>query len=304
MLNGIISHNPLSLHPEAMKKSSTISVIQTQEAPIERILGQQAHVISRTVMLQNRDIQAERIIVSFDEHNWPEEHARLNLFPIADGQFCLQLLYLQYNSHPGEAEVVWIEFKPTYFEQYPISLLETEQPFRFDQVTEQQFSICSQSTAMLQQMKEPSAPTAFTQALQQKETIIALLRRALECITMPFTVCPVPACRFLAYDSEREKVMEARRVVELHFDNPLTIKELSRKVAMNECYLKKGFKALTGKTIHEYTQDLRINKAKEMLQQQGLSVSDVANTLGFSSISHFSTAFKKATGMKPCELLS
>ena len=73
---------------------------------------------------------------------------------------------------------------------------------------------------------------------------------------------------------------------------------------MNECYLKKGFKALTGKTIHEYTQDLRINKAKEMLQQQGLSVSDVANTLGFSSISHFSTAFKKATGMKPCELLS
>lgn len=287
-----------------MKKSSTISVIQTQEAPIERILGQQAHVISRAVMLQNRDIQAERIVVSFDEHNWPEEHARLNLFPIADGQFCLQLLYLQYNSKPGEAEVVWIEFKPTYFEQYPISLLETEQPFRFDQVTEQQFAICSQSTAMLQQMKEPTAPTAFTQTLQQKETIIALLRRALECITMPFTVCPVPACRFLAYDSEREKVMEARRVVELHFDNPLTIKELSRKVAMNECYLKKGFKALTGKTIHEYTQDLRISKAKEMLQQQGLSVSDVANTLGFSSISHFSTAFKKATGMKPCELLS
>jgi AraC-like DNA-binding protein len=72
---------------------------------------------------------------------------------------------------------------------------------------------------------------------------------------------------------------------------------------MNECYLKKGFKALTGKTIHEYTQELRISKAKEMLSKEGLSVSDVANTLGFSSISHFSTAFKKATGMKPCELL-
>lgn len=288
-----------------MKRGSTISTsIQATEAPIERILGQQAHVISRSLLLENRDIHAEQIIVTFDEHNWPEEHARLNLFPTADGQFCLQLLYLQYTTKPGEAEVMWIEFKPTYFEQYPISLLETEQPFRFDQVTEQQFSICSQSTAMLQQMKQPTAPTAFTQALQQKETIIALLRRALECITMPFTVCPVPACRFLAYDSEREKVMEARRVVEMHFDNPLTIKELSRKVAMNECYLKKGFKALTGKTIHEYTQDLRISKAKEMLQQQGLSVSDVANTLGFSSISHFSTAFKKATDMKPCELLS
>ncbi|MBS1690543.1 MAG: helix-turn-helix transcriptional regulator, partial [Bacteroidetes bacterium] len=63
------------------------------------------------------------------------------------------------------------------------------------------------------------------------------------------------------------------------------------------------FKALVGKTIHEYQQGLRITKAKELLQQEGQSVSDVANILGYSSISHFSTAFKKATGMKPCELL-
>ena len=72
---------------------------------------------------------------------------------------------------------------------------------------------------------------------------------------------------------------------------------------MNECYLKKGFKTVTGKTIHEYHQELRISKAKELLQQQGQSVTDVANTLGYSSISHFSTAFKRVTGLKPCELL-
>jgi AraC-like DNA-binding protein len=40
-----------------------------------------------------------------------------------------------------------------------------------------------------------------------------------------------------------------------------------------------------------------------MLQQEGQTVSEVAGALGYSSISHFSTAFKKATGMKPCELL-
>jgi AraC-like DNA-binding protein len=87
------------------------------------------------------------------------------------------------------------------------------------------------------------------------------------------------------------------------YDKPLTIKELSRKVAMNECYLKKGFKTLMGKTINEYQQELRITRAKELLQQQGQTVSEVAGALGYSSISHFSTAFKKATGMKPCELL-
>jgi AraC-like DNA-binding protein len=131
-----------------------------------------------------------------------------------------------------------------------------------------------------------------------------LLRRALECITIPFETCQVPACRFLAYESEREKIQEARQIIEQSIDQPHTIKELSRKVAMNECYLKKGFKAIVGKTIHEYQQELRIAKAKELLQQQGCTVTDVANILGYSSISHFSTAFKRITGMKPCELLA
>lgn len=273
------------------------------QAPIERVLGGQARVLNRSTMPVSRFVYTEWIEVGFDEGKWPEEHARLNLFPIEDGQFCLQLMYLTYTEQPGNASICWMEFLPGFFDQYPLEMLTAEQPFRFDKVTEQQFTICAQTTALLQQMQATNAPTDFTKALQLGETSAHLLRRALECITMPFTVCPVPACRFLAHDSEREKVLEAKRVIEATIDQPFTIKELSRKVAMNECYLKKGFKALLGKTIHEYQQELRIARAKELLVQPGLSVSDVANSLGYSSISHFSTAFKKATGMKPCELL-
>ena len=251
----------------------------------------------------NSFVHAEWIEVNFPDGAWPEEHARLNLFPIGDGQFCLQLLYLQYAKEPGNANICWIEFRPEFFEQYPLSVLSAEEPFSFDQVTEQQFSICTQTVRLLKQIREVSSPSALKKALQQTEVAIQMLRRALDCIALPFTVCPVPACRFLAYDSEREKVLDARRMIEQNIEQSFTIKELSRKVAMNECYLKKGFKALVGKTIHEFQQDLRIAKAKELLQQPGYSVSDVANSLGYSSISHFSTAFKKATGLKPCELL-
>ncbi len=273
-------------------------------APIERILGQQAKVLNRSLLPVNQSVDAEWIEVTFEEAVWPEEHARLNLFPIADGQFCLQLMYLQYTTQPGNAMICWLEFKPKFFEQYPIDTLMANTPFRFDKVTEQQFTVCAQSISLLEKLQDLNAPTGFIQALQHTEVVMQLLRRAMECVTVPFTVCPVPACRFLAHDSEREKIMEARRVIEQTIDQPLTIKELSRKVAMNECYLKKGFKALFAKTIHEYQQELRISKAKELLKMQGLSVSDVANSLGYSSISHFSTAFKKATGMKPCELLA
>jgi len=279
-----------------------IDSIQRNPA-LKRFLGENIQVAAHEQMSVNNYIKAEWLEVAFPENEMPEDHGRLHLFPIDDNKFCLQLMYLQEVANTYTAEVCILNFLPGFFDQYPVEILMANQPFRFDQTTEQQFNICAQTRMLLDQLQQTAA-TPFLQALQQNETAMQLMRRSLQCITLPFTACQVPACRFLVNDSEREKVMEATRVIAAHIDQPLTIRELARKVAMNECYLKKGFKALVGKTIHEYQQGLRITKAKELLQQEGQSVSDVANILGYSSISHFSTAFKKATGLKPCELLN
>jgi AraC family transcriptional regulator len=110
-------------------------------------------------------------------------------------------------------------------------------------------------------------------------------------------------CKFLATETEREKIIKAREILLQQIGEPLTIKELSRKVAINECYLKKGFRELYGQTIFDFYQSQRMEHAKYLLYSKGLSVTDVSDKLGYSSISHFSTAFKKLTGIKPCELL-
>lgn len=112
------------------------------------------------------------------------------------------------------------------------------------------------------------------------------------------------SCKFLANDLDREKILNAREVLLQHIGDPITIKELSRKVAINECYLKKGFKEIFGTTIFDFYQQQRMEHAKYLLYEKGLSVTDVSAILGYSSISHFSTAFKKHTGLKPCELLN
>jgi len=111
------------------------------------------------------------------------------------------------------------------------------------------------------------------------------------------------SCKFLANELDREKILNAREVLLKHIGEPITIKELSRKVAINECYLKKGFKEIFGTTIFDFYQQQRMEHAKYLLYEKGLSVTDVSALLGYSSISHFSTAFKKHTGLKPCELL-
>jgi len=110
-------------------------------------------------------------------------------------------------------------------------------------------------------------------------------------------------CKFLANEADRDKIVRAREVLLQHIGEPLTIKELSRKVAINECYLKKGFKEMFGTTIFDFYQSQRMEHARYLLYEKGLSVTDVSVLLGYSSISHFSTAFKKHTGLKPCELL-
>jgi AraC family transcriptional regulator len=111
------------------------------------------------------------------------------------------------------------------------------------------------------------------------------------------------SCKFLANEADREKIALARKILLQHIGEPLTIRELSRKAAINECYLKKGFKEMYGTTIFDFFQSQRMEHAKYLLYEKGLTVTDVSALLGYSSISHFSTAFKKHTGLKPCELL-
>lgn len=111
------------------------------------------------------------------------------------------------------------------------------------------------------------------------------------------------ACKFLNDDRSKQQIYQAKEILLQHIGDPITIKELSRKVAMNECYLKKGFKEIFGTTIFDFYQQQRMEHAKYLLYDKSLSVTDVSALLGYSSISHFSAAFKKHTGIKPCELL-
>ncbi len=61
------------------------------------------------------------------------------------------------------------------------------------------------------------------------------------------------------------------------------------------------FSSLQGMTIEKYFIHLKIEKAKELLFYQELTLSEMAWKLGYSSVQHLSTQFKKVTGMTPSE---
>lgn len=135
------------------------------------------------------------------------------------------------------------------------------------------------------------------------EYAVRILRKSQSFLFQSANFINTPACSFLSEPNEREKISRAVKYLDENIGTIISIKSLSRIAAINECYLKKGFKVMTGKTILEYQNEKRMERAREFLHSGQYSVSQVAAALGFSSISHFSTAFKKFSGLKPCELI-
>lgn len=275
---------------------------------LKRFFGDYCTTVSCTAneLSSNVDLHVADVMPSANQDG-QDEVALLNFYPVEEGKYYLQLTFIpEYNSSPDQSHrVIQLVFQPDFFLQWPNALVCRKQPFRFDRSTEQAFSLNSTAREALEVLNNfQNKEQDLVVMLRRQEAAILLLRFALEAFIVPDEANKLPACSFLSNNRERDKVMDAQRIIMDRLDQPLTIRELSREVGMNECYLKKGFKAMFGKTIHEFFQFQRIEKAKELLQQKNLSVNEVAFRLGFGSASHFSTSFKKIAGMKPCELLS
>ncbi|MBF9223176.1 helix-turn-helix transcriptional regulator [Hymenobacter ruricola] len=108
--------------------------------------------------------------------------------------------------------------------------------------------------------------------------------------------------RYARTDYDQERLLFARDYLVQHLALPPSLPELARVAGLNEFKLKKGFKELFGQTVFGYLSDYRLADARAQLQDRQKTASELAFELGYSSVQHFSTAFKKKFGVSPTEL--
>lgn len=81
----------------------------------------------------------------------------------------------------------------------------------------------------------------------------------------------------------------------------IPISELARACNISEVYFRKQFKALTGTSPVEYRNRLRLDKARQYLEYGDISVQEISDTLGYSTVSHFIKQFRARYGLSPLE---
>ena len=109
---------------------------------------------------------------------------------------------------------------------------------------------------------------------------------------------PYSALQARRYHSDRS-ILKLQEWLDQHYSQPVTLQTLAALSELTERSLIRRFKAATGDTPTSYLQVLRIESARQHLEQSRLSVDEITRRVGYEDVSSFSRLFRKHTGLAP-----
>ena len=110
--------------------------------------------------------------------------------------------------------------------------------------------------------------------------------------------------RNIILNRDRAKVdliNKARLIIREEVESRITIQEIAEQLGMGYSNFRKLFKEFTGVSPALYQQELKLQKAKELLSTTDISIKEIAYQLNFDSPDYFSSKFKMKVGCKPSE---
>lgn len=96
-------------------------------------------------------------------------------------------------------------------------------------------------------------------------------------------------------------IRQAKQIMQARFREPLTLEAVSQQVGFHPAYFSMLFKKVTGENFLEALSAIRMDAAKQLLMDGNLGVNDVALSVGYSDVKHFTKLFKKTMGLTPNE---
>lgn len=96
-----------------------------------------------------------------------------------------------------------------------------------------------------------------------------------------------------------QALLRARELIDARYTQPLDLDELARSANFSRYHFLRAFRRAFHVTPHEYLTRKRIERAKELLAESELTVTEICFEVGFESLGSFSTLFHKIVGWSP-----
>lgn len=100
-------------------------------------------------------------------------------------------------------------------------------------------------------------------------------------------------------EDKSDVIENAKQYIRQNFTQPITLNDISEKFYINPYYFSQLFKKRTGIRYQDYVTDLRMERAKTLLQDTNMKISDIRSSVGYSDVSHFNRLFERSTGLTP-----
>lgn len=101
---------------------------------------------------------------------------------------------------------------------------------------------------------------------------------------------------------DKEKMQAVKEYIEQSYLEPLTLQTLTHAFGLNEFKLKKGYKHFFNTTVFGHVLELRMQKAQDLLNEQQMTIADVAQFIGYNNTGSFSYEYKKRFGHSPSQV--
>lgn len=110
-------------------------------------------------------------------------------------------------------------------------------------------------------------------------------------------------CPFLVEQVNVDRIRLAKQILSNELRSVPNIKDLARRVGMNETHLKSGFKRIYGCPIYAWVIEQRMTQAHHLIVEGVCNVNEVADFIGYVNVSQFIAAFRRRYGITPGKLL-
>ena len=128
-----------------------------------------------------------------------------------------------------------------------------------------------------------------------------MLAKALEMVWL-FACAQSPVTRRPVSADTRRAVEKARSLLENNMTDPPALESLAAAVGMSLSKLKQVFPLVYGLPPYAYLRQVRMEQARRLLGQRGLSVTEAAFEVGYSNLSHFAKTFTAHYGINPSQV--